>query len=75
MFSDAGRQFRTAPRHIGNQRGDARNLVVAERNRPAQVHYEDAEAGHVRLLKQLLEVERIDEKRWPARAFAGMRGG
>src|SRR5688500_9302812 len=26
----------------------------------------------VRLIKQLLEVENIDEKRWPARVFAGM---
>ncbi|MBN9306867.1 MAG: ATP-dependent DNA helicase [Devosia sp. 67-54] len=26
----------------------------------------------VRLIKQLLEAENIDEKRWPARAFAGM---
>ncbi|HQZ13652.1 MAG TPA: UvrD-helicase domain-containing protein [Devosia sp.] len=26
----------------------------------------------VRLIKQLLEVENIDEKRWPARQFAGM---
>jgi DNA helicase-2/ATP-dependent DNA helicase PcrA len=26
----------------------------------------------IRLIKQLLEAENIDEKRWPARAFAGM---
>jgi DNA helicase II / ATP-dependent DNA helicase PcrA len=27
---------------------------------------------HIRLLKQLLEAERIDEKRWPARVLAGL---
>jgi DNA helicase-2/ATP-dependent DNA helicase PcrA len=29
----------------------------------------------IRLLKQLLEVERIDEKRWPARVLAGLIDG
>jgi DNA helicase-2/ATP-dependent DNA helicase PcrA len=29
----------------------------------------------VRLIKQLLEAENIDEKRWPARVFAGMMDG
>ena len=29
----------------------------------------------IRLIKQLLELENIDEKRWPARQFAGMMDG
>ncbi|MGH6788091.1 MAG: ATP-dependent helicase, partial [Pseudolabrys sp.] len=29
----------------------------------------------VRLIKQLLEVEKLDEKRWPARVFAGLLDG
>src|SRR6516165_5621744 len=32
--------------HLGNQRGDARHILVTERDGPAEFHYDDAEAGH-----------------------------